>query len=71
MKLIRDFKDNQKEVVKSITDCFDDMLEDNGLITWLANGTGYRPNQLKQVLKESKRCLLGSKNPQRRVPKGI
>ena len=41
MKLKRDLKDNHKEVVKFITDCFDDMLEGNGLILWLVNGTGY------------------------------
>ena len=46
-------KDNQKEAVKFITDCFDDILEDSGFITWLANGTGYKPNQLKQILKEN------------------
>ena len=33
MKLKRDLKDNQKEAVKFITDCFHDMLEDNGFIT--------------------------------------
>ena len=32
IKLKRDLKDNQKEAVKFITDCFDDMLEDNGFI---------------------------------------
>ena len=50
----RDLKDNKKEAVKFTTDCFDDMSEDNGFITWLANGTGYKPNWLKQVLKENK-----------------
>ena len=39
-----ELKDNQKEAVEFITDCFDDMMEDNGFITWLANGTGYKPN---------------------------
>ena len=33
IKLKRVLKDNQKEAVKFITDCFDDMLEDNGFIT--------------------------------------
>ena len=33
IKLKRDLKDNQKEAVEFITDCFDDMLEDNGFIT--------------------------------------
>ena len=40
--------------VKTITDCFDDMLEDHGFITLLANGTGYKPNRLKKILKENK-----------------
>ena len=43
-KLKMELKDNQKEAVEFITDCFDDMMEDNGFITWLANGTGYKPN---------------------------
>ena len=30
------------------------MLEDNGFTTWLANGTGYKPNCLRQTLKENK-----------------
>ena len=30
------------------------MLEDHGFITLLANGTGYKPNRLKQILKENK-----------------
>ena len=33
IKLKRVLKDNQKEAVKFIADCFDDMLEDNGFIT--------------------------------------
>ena len=45
MKFKRDLKDNKKEAVKFITSCFDDMLEDNGFITWLANGTGYKQNR--------------------------
>ena len=49
MKLKREMKDNKKEAVKFITDCFDDILEDYGFITWLANGTGYKPNQLKKT----------------------
>ena len=61
MKLKRELKDNQKEAVKFITDCFDDMLEDNGFITWLANGTGYKPNRLKKNLKENKTNKRNSK----------
>ena len=30
------------------------MLEDNVFITWLANGTGYKPNRLKEILKGNK-----------------
>ena len=40
MKLKRDLKYNKKEAVKFITDCFHDILEDNGFIRWLTNGTG-------------------------------
>ena len=51
MKLKRVLNNNQKEAVKFISDYFDDMLEDNDFIGWLANGTGYKPNRLKQILK--------------------
>ena len=54
MKLKRDLKDNHKKAAKFITDCFDDMLEENGFILWLANGTTYELNRLKQILKENK-----------------
>ena len=30
------------------------MLEDNVFITWLANGTGYKSNRLKEILKGNK-----------------
>ena len=32
-RLKMELKDNQKEAVEFITDCFDDMMEDNGFIT--------------------------------------
>ena len=60
-KLKGDLKDNQKEVVKFITDCFDDMFEDNGFVIWLANGAGYKPNRLKQILKKNKPNKRNSK----------
>ena len=53
-KLKGELNENQKEAVKFICDCFDDMLDDDGLIAWLANGVGYKPCQLKQVLKNKK-----------------
>ena len=53
-KLKMELKDNQKEAVEFITDCFDDIMEDNCFITWLANGSGYKPNRLKQILKKNK-----------------
>ena len=46
-KLKTDLKENQKEAVKFICDFFDDMLDDGGLIAWLANGVGYKSCQLK------------------------
>ena len=42
-KLTRDLKENQKEAVKFICDCFDDMLDDDRFIAWLANGVSYKP----------------------------
>ena len=33
MKLKRDLKDNQKEAVKFITDCFNDIVEDKSIET--------------------------------------
>ena len=54
MKLKWNLKDNRKEALKFITVCFDDILEENGFITWLPNGTGCKPNRLKQTLKENK-----------------
>ena len=45
-KLTRDLKENQKEAVKFICDCFDDMLDDDRFIAWLANGVGYKPSML-------------------------
>ena len=53
-KLKRDLKENQKEAVKFIYDCFDDMLDDDSFIAWLAKGVGYKPCQLKQILIEKK-----------------
>ena len=64
MRLIRDLKDRLLTV--SMT-CWKTMVLFHG---WQMV-PAYKPNQLKQVLKENKRCLLGSKNPQRRVPKDI
>ena len=71
MKLKRGLKDNQKEAVKLITDCFDDMLEDNGFITWLENGTGYKPNRLKQILKENKPNKRNSKFTAANFPRDL
>ena len=51
-KLKKDLKKNQKEAVKFVCDCFDDMLDYYGFIAWLANGVGYKPCQLKQILKD-------------------
>ena len=53
-KLKKDLKENQKEAVKFICDCFDDMLDYYGFIAWLANGVGYKPCWLKQILKDKK-----------------
>ena len=60
-KLKRDLKENQNEAVKFTFDCFDDMLDDDGLIAWLANGVGYKPRQLKQTLKNKKPNKRNSK----------
>ena len=53
-KLKRDFKDNQKGAVKSILDCFDETLNDDGFIVWLAKSINYKPCRLKQILNENK-----------------
>ena len=53
-KLKRGSKENQKEALKFICDCFDNMLDDDGFIVWLANGVGYKPCQLEQILKDKK-----------------
>ena len=53
-KLKRDFKDNQKGAVKFILDCFDEMLNDDGFIAWLAKSINYKPCRLKQILNENK-----------------
>ena len=45
---------NKKEAVKFIHDFFEDMISDDGFIRWLANGVGYQPARLKQLLKENK-----------------
>ena len=72
-KLTRDLKENQKEAVKFICDCFDDMLDDDRFIAWLANGVGYKPCWwlangvgykpcwLKQILKDKKPNKRNSK----------
>ena len=51
-KLKKDLKKNQIEAVKFVCDCFDDMLDYYGFIAWLTNGVGYKPCQLKQILKD-------------------
>ena len=45
----RGLKENQKEAVKFVYDYFDDMLDEDGFITSLANGVGYKPCRLKQI----------------------
>ena len=61
MKLKTDLKENQKEAVKFICDCFDDMLDDDGFIAWLAKGVGYKPCRLKHILKDKKPNKRNSK----------
>ena len=54
-KLEKDLRGkNKKEVVKFIHDFFEDVISDVGFIRWLANGAGYQPARLKQLLKENK-----------------
>ena len=60
-KLKRDFKENQKEAVKFICDCFDNMLDDDGFIAWLVSGAGYKARRLKQILKDKKPNKRNSK----------
>ena len=60
-KLKRDLKDNKKGATKFINDCFGEMLHGKGFIGWLANGTGYKTNQLKQILKENQPNKRNSK----------
>ena len=43
-KLKRDLRENRQEAIKYIFDCFEDMLDDDGFVAWLANATGYKPN---------------------------
>ena len=60
-KLKRDLKENQKEAVKFICDCFDNMLDDDGFIAWLVSGVGYKLRRLKQILKHKKPNKRNSK----------
>ena len=53
-KLKRDFKDNQNGAVKFILDCFDEMVNDDGFIAWLAKSINYKPCRFKQILNENK-----------------
>ena len=57
----KNVRENRREAVKFITDYFEDMLGDDGFLKWFANGNGYKPIRLKQLLMENKPNKRNSK----------